>query len=255
MRPLKIFNGIKSAIAFLTIVPVGMESDCWAVAADHMYLFPLVGALIGFLGGLFAWLLRLVLPDLIAGMLTLGFLLLITRLHHTDGLLDFGDGLMSQGPPQEKIKIMHDQRTGAGGLALGSITLLTTALCIAELNVGIILLSLLISEISAKLAMVLSASAGRSAHGGMNTPFVEAMHGRYGRLRLTIASIISFGLTVPLLRIAGSVAVIAGMVTSLTIVWIANRHFGGVTGDVFGATNELARMVSLIAIMVMVEWA
>jgi len=246
---------IKNLIAFLTIIPVGMDPDFLADAANCMYLFPAVGALIGLLVGLFAWLLLHVLSPLIVGVLTLGFLLLITGLHHTDGLLDFGDGVMYQGSPEKKIEIMHDQQTGTGGLALGLVTMLTTALCIAGLSMNLVVPSLIVSEVSAKLAMMIGAWVGNSAHKGMNTYFVNAMHGRYRNLRLITALTISFGIAVPLLWIGGFTAVITGLVTALIMVWVSNRHFRGVTGDVMGAMNELARMASLIMILAVVRWA
>src|SRR3990170_5358202 len=125
---------LKNLIAFLTIIPVGMDSDWLMDAANYMFLFPAIGALIGLLAGLLAWVLFRVLPNLVVGILALGFILLVTGLHHIDGLLDFGDGIMYQGTPEKKIEIMHDQQTGAGGLTLGLISMLTTAFCIAGLN-------------------------------------------------------------------------------------------------------------------------
>ena len=244
---------IKSLVAFLTIIPVGMDPNCLAEAAKYMSLFPLVGAFIGLLAGVLAWLLSHILPDIVLGMLTLSFLLLITGLHHTDGLLDFGDGIMYQGSPEKRIEVMHDQRTGAGGLALGLITLLTTAFCIAELGINIIIQSLIVAEVSAKLAMVVGAWVGKSAHEGMNTFFVNAMHGKYRKLHLVAALSISFGTALLMLRATGFIAVIACLMVSLIMVEVSNRHFRGVTGDVMGAMNEVIRMVSLISILVVVR--
>jgi len=246
---------IKNLIAFLTIIPVGMDQDCLTDAANYIYLFPLVGAFIGLLAGIFGWLLLNVLDALIVGILTLGFILLITGLHHTDGLLDFGDGIMYQGPAEKKIEIMRDQQTGTGGLTLGLVTILTTAFCIAQLKQNFIIQGLVASEASAKLAMVVMAWVGRSAHEGMNTYFVNAMHGQYRNLRLIVALFIAFSIAFSLLTAVGFTAAIAGLVVALVIVGISNKHFKGVTGDVFGAGNELARLGSLIAILVVVNWA
>lgn len=245
---------IKNLIAFLTIIPVGMDPDCLTDAANHMYLFPLVGAFIGLLAGIFAWLLLNILAPSIVGILTLGIVLLITGLHHTDGLLDFGDGIMYQGPPEKKIEIMHDKQTGAGGLTLGLLTILTTTFCIAQLNHNFIIQSLITSEVSAKLAMVIMARVGRSAHEGMNTYFVNAMHDRYLNLRLIVALFIAFSIALSLLSVVGFAAVVMGLAVALVLIVISNRHFKGVTGDVFGAGNELARLASLIAILVVVRW-
>jgi adenosylcobinamide-GDP ribazoletransferase len=38
------------------------------------------------------------------------------------------------------------------------------------------------------------------------------------------------------------------------MIGVSNRHFGGVTGDVMGATNDLTRMASLITILAVVRW-
>lgn len=245
---------IQNLVAFLTIIPVGMDQDFLKDSAKYMPLFPLVGAFIGLLAGIFAWLTFQILPDTIVGALTLGFLLLVTGLHHTDGLLDFGDGLMCNGPPEKKLEVMHDQLTGAGGLTLGMITLLTTALGIASLKVDLIIQSLIISEVSAKLSMVVGVWVGKSAHRGMNTNFIDAMHGRHRNTRLIIPLVISFGIAALLLRITGSIVVIVGIVTGLVMVGISNRHLRGVTGDVLGAMNEFARMTSLLSILAVIRW-
>jgi len=244
----------KNILAFLTIIPVGMDPDCLTDAANYMYLFPLVGAFIGLLAGTFAWLLLNILDVSIVGILTLGAILLITGLHHTDGLLDFGDGLMYQGPADKKIEIMHDQQTGAGGLALGLVTMLTTAFCIAQLNQNFIVQSLITCEVSAKLAMVVMARVGKSAHKGMNTYFIDAMHDQHRNIRFVAALLIALGTAWLLLSVVGFAVVIAGLPVAFFLTAISNRHFRGVTGDVLGATNELTRLASLIAILVVTKW-
>ena len=245
---------IKNLFSFLTTIPVAMDNDMLTDAAKGMFLFPLIGAFIGLLAGLFGWVTSMVLPSLIVAALVLGFLLLITGLHHTDGLLDFGDGVMAHGSPERKIEIMHDQLTGAGGLSLGIMTFLATAFAIAELDPGFMIQGLVVVEVSAKLAMVVDAWGGKSVHQGMSSSFLEAMHGKKGAARLIAALAISFGIAIPLLRFAGVVVVLAAILASLVMVEIAHRHFKGVTGDVLGATNELTRMVSLITLVAVVGW-
>jgi len=43
------------------------------------------------------------------------------------------------------------------------------------------------------------------------------------------------------------------LVLAFIIVGISNKHFKGITGDVMGGANELARMASLITILVMLR--
>lgn len=246
---------IRNLIAFLTIIPVGMDQKCLTDAANNMHFFPIIGAFIGLLAGISAWLLLKIFDTLIVGILTLGLILLITGLHHADGLLDFGDGLMYQGSAEEKIKVMRDQQTGVGGFALGTVTFLTETFCMAKLNHNIVIQSLVTCEASAKLAMVIAARLGKSAHKGMNTPFIEAMHGKNGNNRLIVALLITFGLASILMHLTGMAIMAASMLAALIIVKVSERHFNGITGDVFGACNELARLSSLLATVVMMGWA
>jgi adenosylcobinamide-GDP ribazoletransferase len=250
-----VIKELKNLLSFLTIFPVTMDKDMLLDCAKNMWVFPLVGASIGLLAGLFGWVAYKFLPGIVVGGLVLALLLLITGLHHTDGLLDFGDGIMAHGSFEHKIEVMHDQLTGAGGLSLGIMTMLITALAIGQLNSGIIVWGIIIVEASAKLSMVVAAWAGKSIHEGMNTPFLEAMQKGMGNLRLIIALIISFAIALPLLHWAGAFTVLAGILTGLVMVGIAHRHFNGITGDVFGATNELARMVCVIVLLAVAAWA
>src|SRR3990172_1974505 len=151
---------IKNLLSFLTTIPVRMDKDCLVDSARFMFVFPLIGALLGLLAGLFGWLTSLFFPSLVVCGLVLGVLLLLTVLHHTDGLLDFGDGVMAHGSAERKIEVMHDQLTGAGGLSLGITTFLVTAFSIAELDIPItvwgiplIISGLVVAEVSAKLSM------------------------------------------------------------------------------------------------------
>jgi adenosylcobinamide-GDP ribazoletransferase len=251
---------LKNLLSFLTIFPVAMDKDMLTDCAKSMWAFPLIGAFIGLVAGVFGWVVYHFVTGVVVGGLVLAVLLLITGLHHTDGLLDFGDGVMAHGTPGHKIEVMHDQLTGAGGLSMGIMTMLITALAIGEitgngaLKIPLIVGGIVAVEASAKLSMVVMAWAGKSVHQGMNSPFLEAMSGSKGSLRLIAALVVSFAVALPLLGWAGAFVVLAGVVTSLVMVAVAHRHFGGVTGDVFGATNELTRMVCVIILLAVVAW-
>lgn len=246
---------LKNLLSFLTVFPVAMDENMLTDCANGMWAFPLIGAFIGLLAGLFGWVAGLFLPGIVVGALVLALLLWITGLHHTDGLLDFGDGVMAHGTPEHKIEVMHDQLTGAGGLSMGIMTMLITALAIGQLDgngqfkISLIIGGIITVEASAKLSMVVAAWAGKSVHEGMNSPFLKAMHEGKGNLRLIAALLITFAAALLLLGWAGVYVVLGGVIAGLVMVAVAHRHFNGVTGDVFGATNELARMVCVIVLL------
>jgi adenosylcobinamide-GDP ribazoletransferase len=254
---------LKNLLSFLTVFPVTMDKDLLTDCAKNMWAFPLIGAFIGALAGLFGWVMLYFLPGIVVGGLVLALLLWMTGLHHTDGLLDFGDGVMAHGSAEHKVEVMHDQLTGAGAIGLCLMTYLITAFAFVALGgnvfigrfvIPMILPALIVVELSAKLSMVVAAWAGKSVHQGMNSSFLEAMHGRGGNWRLLAALALSFIVALPLLSWRGAFAVIAGVITGLFMVSIAHKHFKGVTGDVFGATNEIARMVSVIALLAVAAW-
>ena len=249
-----ILSGLKNSIAFLTILPVGMDEDGIVQAASYMPLYPIIGAIIGLLAGIGVWLLRLILPQLISAAVGIGLLLLINGAQHMDGLLDFGDGVMFHGSRSGKLRVMRDPTTGAGGFAVGSVVLLVTVFSIAAIPSTLIMAGLLVAEASAKFAMVLATAIGKSAHKGMSTIFVESMHSRRG-LRLGV----SFGILITIsylaLMSAGIIVVAGAAVTASVMVAVSNRNFGGLTGDVLGATNEIARASSLLLVLVFLKWA
>lgn len=241
-----------------------MDKDLLTDCARNMWAFPLIGAFLGLLAGLFGWVAYQFLHSLVVGALALALLLWMTGLHHMDGLLDFGDGIMAHGSAEHKVEVMHDQLTGAGAIGLTLITYLITAFAFAELGrtvfigslaLPLIFPALIMVELCAKLSMVVVAWAGKSVYQGMNSQFLEAMHGSKGNLRLVAAIVISLAITLPLLRWAGVLTVLAGLITGLVMVAVAHKHFNGVTGDVFGATNELARMVCTVVLLAVAGWA
>jgi adenosylcobinamide-GDP ribazoletransferase len=251
---LGILGGLKNALAFLTIIPVGMDEDGIIQAAGYMPSFPVIGALIGLATGALVWSLQALLPSLIVGMLGLGFILLLTGVHHADGLLDFGDAMMVLGSPEEKMRVMRDYQTGAGGLCLGLVVLSATAFSIAALDRSIVIQSLVASETSCKFAMVVQAWAGKSARKGLNTPFLEAMHGRWRSARLAVAFFLALAISLAALRITGIVVILAGLLVAATMLVISKKELGGLTGDAMGATNELVRLASLLVILVIPKW-
>jgi adenosylcobinamide-GDP ribazoletransferase len=86
----------------------------------------------------------------------------------------------------------------------------------------------------------------------MNSPFLEAMHGRGGNWRLLVALTISFMIGLIFLRLAGIFVVLSAILAGLVMVAVAHKHFKGVTGDVFGATNDLTRLVCVIVLLAVV---
>ena len=232
---------IGSVFSFLTILPTSNSN--LETIAKYMYLFPIVGAVIGLVVGSIGFGLSLFLDPLIVSLLVVASFAIITGIHHTDGLADFADGLMAKGTKEKKLTAMKDLSTGSAGIV--TIVLYIVGLIIAiSLSTGYqLFLAILLSEILAKFSMVLMASIGKSASLGSNSPFVEMMK---NKKKLMLAAIITL---IPLIALGGMTGLLlfgVGITLTMFLVGLTSRSFGGITGDIMGATNELTRLTSLL---------
>lgn len=76
----------------------------------------LFGLLLGSITALFYFLLQLVLPGIVAWVLTFLFDVLLTGGFHLDGLADTADGLFSSRKREQMLEIMKDSRIGTNGV-------------------------------------------------------------------------------------------------------------------------------------------
>ena len=232
---------IGSVFSFLTIFP--SSNATLENIAKYMYVFPIVGIAIGLLVGSFGFGLSFVLDPLLVSLLVVASLAIVTGIHHADGLADFADGLMVKGSKEKKLKAMKDLSTGSAGI-VGIVLYLIGLVVTISLTSGFDLFkAILISEILAKFSMVLMASLGNSASLGSNSPFVSIMK---DKKKLAASFVI---MLIPVAIIGETTGfVMLGVTIALTLflVAISTRSFGGITGDVLGATNELTRLASLM---------
>ena len=232
---------ISSVFSFLTIIPSN-NTDLETVA-KYMHVFPIIGIAIGLLIASIGFGLSFFLEPLIVALLLVASIAVITGIHHTDGLADFADGLMTRGTKEKKRNAMKDLSTGSAGIV--SVVLYVVGAIIAlSLTTGYELFqAILLSEILAKFSMVLMASIGKSAAVGSNSPFMQIMK---DKRRLAVAGVITI---IPLVVIGGTTGLIlfgASIGVTLFLIGLSTRSFGGITGDVMGAANELTRLSSLL---------
>ena len=242
-------RGLLLALSWLTVLPVRTGAPTPPVAAAAIRWAPLVGALLGAAAGaLLLALTALAVPPLAGGLLAVGFLALATRGMHLDGLADTADGLGCYGPPERALAVMRDGAAGPFAVVTLVVVVGTQAVSLAALSArGPAVLTL----------AALAAATGRAAFAWVSRRGVAAA--RPGGLGATVAGSqpwwvaagwwlvlagAGFGLAGP----RGVLAVaLAAAVTTLLARHTA-RRFGGMTGDVLGAANELATTVALLVL-------
>jgi adenosylcobinamide-GDP ribazoletransferase len=220
----------------LTRLPVGWLASSTEPGrlADAVWAFPIVGAVVGAIGGAVFWVCtRLGMPPGVATVWTLASMLLVTGALHEDGLADFADGLGGGRTRERKLAIMRDSRIGTfGGLAL--------MLSLAARGTA---LATLAQPMRVAVALIVAAALGRGAIGVLLLTSVPARPDglaadlracRFGRTVLGpgIAAALAFAL-LPSGTALG--ATVGALVSALAIAWIAHRQLGGYTGDVLGA--------------------
>ena len=235
------FKEIGSVFSFLTILPT--SNSTLDDIAKHMYLFPIVGIVLGILVGSFGFGLSFLLDPIIVSFLVVTSIVIITGVHHADGLADFADGLMVKGSKEKKLNAMKDLSTGSAGVVAIVLYLIGLIVTISLTNGFDLFKAILISEILAKFSMVLFSSLGNSASIGSNSPFMKIMKDKKKLLAAFVIMIIPVTL---LGETTGLVMLGVTFLVTLIILVISNRNFGGITGDVLGSTNELTHLASLM---------
>jgi adenosylcobinamide-GDP ribazoletransferase len=240
-------------ISFLTQIPVKKAAKIEDVAAKS-YLFPLAALVIGLLVSAVAFISFRFFAPIIASVLTLLTIYLITGLMHVDGLADLFDGFMASGSGKEKIRAMKDMQTGiAGTFAVVFVLLLSYAaietVCASPFNVDLASFYhftsvFILAEVSAKLSITTCLLLGKGFEGeaGMGALFIR----HFSRSKYVVALLASVLIALLFTGSFRFLAVLTGIIVAIFISYSAKKKFGVLTGDVMGASNELARCATLV---------
>jgi adenosylcobinamide-GDP ribazoletransferase len=243
---------VRALLAFFTVLPVAAPGSSLEDAARKAYLLPLVGLLAG-LSGAALLVLAFAIPPTVAATLALGAILLAAGLHHTDGVMDVGDALMVRGSPTRRREVLKDARVGAG--AVGALFIvyapaLAALAALADVSPVGAAIALLAGEVSARSAMLLLLVFGKPAEESSSAAcFVRSLKEGLPRV---VALILALALPPLVVLSLGPVAVLVALAAPVTTVLfalaLAKRAFGGISGDVAGATGELARTLLLVVL-------
>ena len=257
-------NAIKTfrdLLAFLTIIPVGTGGDFVSTSAEFMFLFPLIGGLIGLFAAAYFQLSLFITSNILTSanslfqlpvetllrftlaVTTLAFLLVLTGLQHFDGLVDLGNAI-GLSKLEQRTEAAHAWIVTYKGAFLAVSVEFLAFLGLFFLNAGFAFKAIIVAEVAAKLAMVTIVAIGQSTHKGLGARFME----KTKKKRSVIAYVISFAIAIPLLGWLGLLVIAVGVLLGLVMERVAKSVFGGVTGDMIGATNETARAVALVVL-------
>lgn len=239
-----------AALTFLTRLPVragSAETPFVASLADASWAFPLVGMLIGAVGGLaYFGAIGVGLPVLAAALIAIGATVLVTGGLHEDGLADTADGFGGGTSREDKLAIMRDSRSGAYGVLALIFSVGLRVAALTQISSGGHVLGALIASHALARGLIPIAmrsldparADGLGAEAGRPEQYVALWACGIGIL----AALVCAGIR------PGFLAVIVAAAAMAAMSWIAQRQIGGYTGDVLGAIEQASEIAALLAI-------
>ncbi|WP_434752391.1 adenosylcobinamide-GDP ribazoletransferase [Paenibacillus amylolyticus] len=280
-----------AAFQFLSRFPVKMQLEFVPpLLRESVVYYPLVGAAIGLCVWLVGALSGALLPAFPAAVLTLTVWVWLTGGLHLDGWMDTADGLLSHRSRERMLEIMKDSRVGAMGVIACVLLLMMKASLIADFIARgnwVYGALLVLPMIWSRWFMVYAMSAWPNARedDGLAVLFKglgerkEVQRARSAAIGLTliagVVTIAAVWLIKPDTAIAD--AMVSGFgslpwwlypVTAVIILPLAcyfigrfvaariSARLGGLTGDTYGAMNELleAALLMLLSVLQGLFW-
>jgi adenosylcobinamide-GDP ribazoletransferase len=237
---------LREAFQFLTVAPIGAARPASAeeLTRSRAY-FPLVGACLGAAAAALDLAARLVLPPTVTAALVLALLAFLSGGLHLDGLMDACDGLFVWRSAPERLAIMRDSRVGSYGVAGGVLVLLVQFASLGALSGPLRTGGIVAAAALGRWAMVYATVAFPYARPeGLGAAFTQTA----GRRELVIASALALVIASAALSWRGPLLLLLAGFTAWLVARAALRKLPGLTGDLYGAINEVVVAVAFLAL-------
>lgn len=217
--------------------------------AQSAWAYPVVGFTIGLVSACVALLsMWMGLPAPLAALICLTLQIVTTGALHEDGLADTVDGLWGGWDKARRLEIMKDSRIGAYGVLALILSLAARWaafwLLLSE-NCWIALLFITCSACLSRAAMVTVMTALPNAR-------AAGLSHRVGQPSLpTAGTACGIAVLLTILLSGASVlgAVFWAIIATVSVSLIARAKIGGQTGDVLGATQQMAEIAILFSLI------
>lgn len=233
-------NEMAVAFQFLTRIPmpwIAFEADSLSRATKF---FPVVGLVVG-IGAVL--LQRLLMPHLtrpLIAVVVVTYFVLITGCLHEDGLADVADAFCGGWTKEQILTILRDSRIGSYGATALVLSFLMRYLLLESLPIKPFAAYVISSQIlcrwtSLPLSYFISPAREQDGQGARIAKLTSLTS-------LIFGSLFSIAVVGIALRWSALGPVLVAIVAVVTSGWLYVRKIGGVTGDCFGATNQLTEI-------------
>lgn len=228
------------AFQFLTRIP--MPSTAFEVdsLSRAIKFFPLVGLVVGTGAVLLQRLLISHLSRPLVALVVLSYLVLITGCFHEDGLADTADGFGGGWNKEQILLILKDSRIGSYGATALALSLLARYLLLASLPIEHFAAYLISAHVlcrwsSLPLSYFLSPARELDSQGARIAKLTSLPS-------LIFGSVFSFAVVALALRRSAVAPLLITLLVVALSGWFYFKKIDGITGDCFGATNQLAEI-------------
>jgi adenosylcobinamide-GDP ribazoletransferase len=235
-----------AAISFLTRIPVFGDEvifDSNSLSKSIIF-FPIVGGIIGAVNAGVYFALESFLPKPVLSVLIIALPIFISGGIHFDGLLDTCDGLFSGRSRERSLEIMRDSRVGSMGVIAGILNVMLRYSILIELPNTIAPVLLITQAMTGRWVMAMAVHFFSYARkdGGLGQGFTAEKNILY----ITLSSLLALLITLLANGVTGILIVLIVSILSFLIASWAARKLGGLTGDVYGALNEVSENIFLL---------
>jgi adenosylcobinamide-GDP ribazoletransferase len=239
-----------AALQFLTSIPVTLKRELSQEQLGRATAyFPVVGLVIGVILAALNWLLYFILPHGVINALLIVVLVVITGAIHLDGFADTCDGIAGHKTVEERWQVMRDSRTGAFGVVGVVLLLLVKYASLNNIPSHLMTGVLIFMPVVSRWAMVYVIFAYPYARPeGLGTVYKK--NTRWSQF--TIATVVLLALAVallPLFSYLGFIMIFGVWIVTTLMAWYLKHKFAGLTGDTYGAINEVAEVMALLLVV------
>jgi adenosylcobinamide-GDP ribazoletransferase len=173
-------------------------------------------------------------------LLVLTFLILITSGLHEDGLADTADGFGGGWNREQVLTILRDSRIGSFGALALVVSVLARFLLLSTLPVNRFTAFIVSAHVLCRwTTLPLSYFLPPAREGdGQGTRIAQ----KISLPSLLLGTLLSFAIVFYFMRIEFWIPVFVALVITTLSGLYYSRRIGGVTGDCFGATNQLTEI-------------
>lgn len=215
-----------------------------------LLLLPVIGAMLGALWALAAFLLRLAsLPGLMAAGLLTVIPYLLTGFIHLDGYMDCSDAILSRRDIEERRRILKDSHTGAFAVIALAVLLLLAFSFLTGLSEDAPVWCLLFVPAASRCVSALCVMCLRPMPGSSYEKVQPAVSGGYKTAACVLLAVAA-ALPVILFGLRGLCAAVTMAVSGLAVAY-ARGQLGGMNGDISGFAITLGECAGVCAFVLL----